>query len=182
MWIDNTLYYTLVNQNQLRHYGTRVQYNPMSKSHLSIITEYGEFSMELSMEGTIIFSNIHTPYDKQLQQFPHINLSLPHPWDPIKGLFPKWSILLEGGVGEVQYIIGVVASHPETENDEEFIFFISKKWIVKLCQWRWQNKCRWLLGIKSEILGLHMYQVLRLFRYQSATHMSLYMIWVSDGA
>ena len=41
----DTLDHTLVNQNQLRHYGTRVQDNPMSKISLSIITEDGEFSM-----------------------------------------------------------------------------------------------------------------------------------------
>ena len=35
------------------------------------------------MEGTIVFDNTHTPSDKQLQEIPHINLSPPHPWDPM---------------------------------------------------------------------------------------------------
>ena len=51
-----TLDHTLVDPNQLRHYVTQVQNNPMSESPLSIITEDGELSMELSMEGTILFS------------------------------------------------------------------------------------------------------------------------------
>ena len=45
LWMGDKLYCTLVNPNQLRRYGTRVQGNPMSESPLSIITEDGEFSM-----------------------------------------------------------------------------------------------------------------------------------------
>ena len=47
----------LVNPNQLRHYGTRVQDNPTSESPLSIRNEYWEFRTELSTEGTIVFAN-----------------------------------------------------------------------------------------------------------------------------
>ena len=64
--MGDTLDHTLFNPNQLRHYGTRVQDNPISESPLSIIAQDGEFSMELSTEGTILFSNTHTPSDKNL--------------------------------------------------------------------------------------------------------------------
>ena len=69
------IYYNLVNPNKLRHYGNQVQDNPMSESPLSIITEDGEFSMELPTEETIIFANTHPPSDNQLQECPYINLS-----------------------------------------------------------------------------------------------------------
>ena len=72
--MGETLDHTLVNPNQLRHYGIRVQYNPVLESPLSIITEDGEFSTKLSMEGTILFSKTDTPSDKELQEFPHINI------------------------------------------------------------------------------------------------------------
>ena len=49
LWIGDKLYNTLFNPNQLRHYETRVQDKLMSESRLSIITEDGEFSMELLM-------------------------------------------------------------------------------------------------------------------------------------
>jgi hypothetical protein len=39
--------------NQLRHFGTKVQDNPMSDRALSIISEDNEFCMLLSMQGTI---------------------------------------------------------------------------------------------------------------------------------
>ena len=41
LWMGDTLYYTLVNTNKLRHYGTRVQDKLISESPLSIIAEDG---------------------------------------------------------------------------------------------------------------------------------------------
>ena len=58
--MGDTLYHTLVNPNQLPYDGNQVQYNLMSEIPLSIITEYGEFSTELSMEGNIVFDYTHT--------------------------------------------------------------------------------------------------------------------------
>ena len=53
------------------------------------------------MEGNIVFSNTHTPSDEQLQEFPHINISSPHPWDQMKICFPKCSQSLEEDVVEL---------------------------------------------------------------------------------
>ena len=58
--MGNTLYHTLVNPNQLRNYGTQVQYNQMSKIPLYIITEDGEFRMDIAIEATTVFANTHT--------------------------------------------------------------------------------------------------------------------------
>ena len=80
--------------------------------------------MELSMEGTIILAQTQTPYDKQLQEFSHINISSAHPWDPIKVHFPTFSWSLEEEVVGVQYISDVVASQPEEDDDDEYCVFI----------------------------------------------------------
>ena len=117
LWMGDTLYHTLVNPNKLRLYGTRFQDIPRSEIPLYIITEDGGFTMELSMEGNIVFSNTHTPFYKQLQEFKHINLSSSHPWDPIKVCFPKFCPSLEEEVGGLQYISNVVTSHSEEEDD-----------------------------------------------------------------
>ena len=66
LWMGDTLDHNLVNPNQLRHYGNQVQDNLMPEILLYIITEYGEFSMKLSMEGGIVFASTHTPPDKKL--------------------------------------------------------------------------------------------------------------------
>ena len=49
LYARDTLDHTLVNPNQLRHYGTQVQDKVMSEITLSIITEDREFNMEISM-------------------------------------------------------------------------------------------------------------------------------------
>ena len=49
LYVRDTLDHTLVNPNQLRHYGTQVQDKVMSEITLSIITEDREFNMEISM-------------------------------------------------------------------------------------------------------------------------------------
>ena len=87
----NTLDHTLLNPNQLCNYRNRVQDNLMLESTLSIINEDGKFSTELSMKGTILFDNTHTPSDKQLRECPYFNLRSPHPSDPMKVCFPKFS-------------------------------------------------------------------------------------------
>ena len=89
LWMGEMLDHTLVNPNQLRHYGNIFQDKTMSESPLYIITEYGDFSIEISIEGTIALDNTHTPSDNQIQEFPHINLIPPHPWDLMKVSFLK---------------------------------------------------------------------------------------------
>ena len=49
--------------------------------------------MDLSMEWNAVFSNTHIPYNKQIQECPHTNISSPHPWDPMKVAFPKILII-----------------------------------------------------------------------------------------
>jgi hypothetical protein len=81
--------HTLLNPNQLRHHGVRVQDDPTSPYPLSIITEKNDFSMELSMDGTIVYAETHAPSERYLKAFPHIELSSPHNWDPKRVKFPK---------------------------------------------------------------------------------------------
>ena len=89
LWMGDSMDSTLINPNQLRHYGTQVQDNPVSDLPLSIITEDNEFSMELKMAGTIIYADTHTPTDNELRTCKHITLSSPHQWNPHNVTFPK---------------------------------------------------------------------------------------------
>ena len=59
--------HSLVNLNQLRHYGTKVQYNSISAESLPIITEYYKIFMNLAMEGTIVYDKTHYPTENYLQ-------------------------------------------------------------------------------------------------------------------
>ena len=50
LWMGDSMQDTLINPNQLRHFGTNVQDNPVSNYPLSIITADHEFSMEFADE------------------------------------------------------------------------------------------------------------------------------------
>ena len=88
LWMGDSMEETLLNPNQLRHFGTIVNDNPMSDQPLSIITEDHEFSMALEMKGTIVGTDTRTPTQEELSTCPHIVLSSSHPWDPHSVVFP----------------------------------------------------------------------------------------------
>ena len=128
LWMGDTMDHTLINQNQLRHYGTQVQDNPMSESPLSIITEDNEFCMELSMSGTIVHFDTHSPTEEELKTCPHIVLSSPHEWNPNKVTFPKSKLTLEEELGGLRYV-STVQSHQdsgEVDNDCNHIFSLNR--------------------------------------------------------
>ena len=95
---------SLINPNQLRHYGVQVQDNPTSHLPLSIVTEDNEFSMNLTMAGTIIFAETHTPSDHELSTCQHIELTSSHSWDPNNVRFPHPKISLEEMMANTRYI------------------------------------------------------------------------------
>ena len=95
LWMGDSMETTLVNPNQLRHYGTQVQDNPVSELPLSIITEDNEFSMDLAMAGTIVCADTFTPSEHELQSCPHIQLTSSTPWDPYKVSFHQSSLTLD---------------------------------------------------------------------------------------
>ena len=75
------------------------------------------------MEGNVVFSNTHTPYDTQLYELTHINISSPHSWDSMKVSFKKCYQSLEEEVGGIQYVRNVVSSNPEEEYEDEYFVF-----------------------------------------------------------
>ena len=110
LWMGDTMPSTLVNPNQLRHFGVQVQDNPTSLMPLSIITEDNSFSMELQMRGTIAYFDTHTPTSAELESCPHIHLSSSHPWDPHSVTFPSTSRSLEEVMND--RLISTVTSCP----------------------------------------------------------------------
>ena len=104
LWMGDTLDHTLVNPNQLRHYGITVQDNPACDKPLYFMTEDSEFSMELKRKGTIIYSDTFTPSAKELNDNPKIIMSSPHPWDPTKVTFNNNARSLEEEISEARGI------------------------------------------------------------------------------
>ena len=121
LWMGDTMDHSLVNPNQLRHFGIQVQDDPMSQVPLSIKTEDNEFCMQLSMKGTIIFAETHSPTDQELKDCLHVHLSSQHQWNPEKVKFPQCNMTLEEHCGGMRYLSGVsTLRHTEDENEDEW--------------------------------------------------------------
>ena len=103
LWMGS-MDHSLINPNQLRHFGVSVQDDPTSSRPLSIITEDKDFCMELSMAGTIVYMDTHSPTAKELNECPHIHLSSSNPWNPHTVTFPKSSLSLEDEIGDLRFI------------------------------------------------------------------------------
>ncbi len=123
LWMGDTLPHTLINPNQLRHYGVRVQDDPTSTEPLSIITEDNEFCMELTMKGTIVCAHTHTPSDAELNQCPKIVLSSDHAWNPQKVSFPKCNKTLEEVVGGSRFVSTINIDYKEWLDQEDNCIF-----------------------------------------------------------
>ena len=82
LWMGDSMQHTLINPNQLRHYGITVQDNPASNEPMYIIANDADFNLELKIKGTNIFADTHTPTDDELRTCPRVTLSSPHPWNP----------------------------------------------------------------------------------------------------
>ena len=103
--------HTLINPNQMRHFGVKVQDNPMSEFPLSIITEDNEFCMELGIDGTIVFAETHTPTSQELAECPHVHLTSSQPWIPSKVRWHCSNKTLADAIGGMRYLSGVKANH-----------------------------------------------------------------------
>ena len=107
LWMGGHMEHSLVNPNQLRYFGTKVQDDPTSDRALSIINEDNSFCMELAMAGTVVYADTFTPSEQELHDCPHIILSSPHAWDPHKVSFPKAKRSLDEEVGSLRLLSAV---------------------------------------------------------------------------
>ena len=125
LWMGDKMEHSLINQNQLRHFGTTVQDNPFSTSPLYIMTEDSDFSLPLQVDGTNIFLNTRTPTARELSECPHIEMTSQHPWDPHTVRFPESSRSVREEI-EMQRTVGAISTEhqlPETEIDQDSIIF-----------------------------------------------------------
>ena len=64
LWMVDQMEHSLLNPNQLRHFGVTVQDNPSSDAPLYISTENGDFVLPLEILGTNIFAETRTPTER----------------------------------------------------------------------------------------------------------------------
>lgn len=91
LWMGDQMEHSLINPNQLRHFGIQVQDNPYALAPLFIMVEDTSFSLPLAADGTTIFADTRTPTQQELEESRHIQLSSKHPWNPLSVQFPTSS-------------------------------------------------------------------------------------------
>ena len=94
LWMPD-LENSLMNPNQLRHFGVEVQDNPFHQDPMVIRKDDEDdgngFVACLKTQGTVIYFNTWTPTDSDLREFPHIQLTSSAEWNPNDIVFPGQS-------------------------------------------------------------------------------------------
>ena len=81
LWFGDKLAHSLINPNQLRYAGVSVHDNPFDSANpISISTEL--VHIPLLMSGTTIFLESTTPTQTELENSPHVHLTLDTEWNP----------------------------------------------------------------------------------------------------
>lgn len=82
LWYGSKLDHSLINPNQLRHFGIEVCDNPYAAEGMFINEPESGVNVPLQARGTIIFANSFAPTDHELQTCQHIVLTSPSLWNP----------------------------------------------------------------------------------------------------
>ena len=116
--------HNLVNPNQIRHFGIKVQDNPYDSAPLYLMTEDGDFVLTLSVQGTNIMADTRTPTEEELHTCNHITLSSQYLWDPHCVRFTQPSCAVQEEV-EMLRTIGVVSVewYNSQESAEEDVMY-----------------------------------------------------------
>jgi hypothetical protein len=86
------------------HCYSGIELNLKIQLPLSIVTEDHDFSMNLTMTGTIVFVETHTPSNHRLSTCKHIELTSSNSWDPNNVCFLHSKISLEEMMADECYI------------------------------------------------------------------------------
>ena len=98
LWMGDIMDHTLVNPNQLRHFGIKVQDNPYGGTEMHLSTESNDMYFPLRSEGTMIYLDTCTPTEQELhEECVHIQLSSKSPWNPHAVQFPEFTRRAEAG-------------------------------------------------------------------------------------
>ena len=107
------MHHTLINTNQLRHFGLIVKDDTFATDEpMRIEVEDGEFLMPLQSNGTVIYLDSWTPTDDNLRLLPHVTMSSSHSWNTRYVQFPKTYCRMQEEL-EMRSIASVSTVHGE---------------------------------------------------------------------
>ena len=84
LYFGNKMDHSLVNPNQLRHYGVVVHDNPYETDPTRTMgIEIDDNNLiPFSLQGSTVFFNTRYPDDNELDMYPHVVITCDKPWDP----------------------------------------------------------------------------------------------------
>ena len=128
--------HTLINPNQFRHLGTKVQDKPYHEDcPMSIESPNSEFAACLQSVLTVMFLDTWFPIKGDLNSYPHIELTSHRHWNPHKKLsFNKKILCARGGIGA------------ECLEENNMLLRVYKQRYISPTRWgyqRWLQKSQW---------------------------------------
>ncbi len=82
LYFGNNMDHSLINPNQLRHYGVTVNDNPYDRATAMGIELENDDRIPFYSQGSAIFFTSRYPSDEELESYPHVVLTCDKPWDP----------------------------------------------------------------------------------------------------
>ena len=82
LWYGNCLDHSLLNPNQLRHYGCVVNDNPYDHENSLSIAFGSNVLLDLTTKGTLIYGVSRTPTSYEIEHCPHHIITSDNIWNP----------------------------------------------------------------------------------------------------
>ena len=123
LWMGEQMNHSLVNPNQMRHYGITVQDNPFSSTQMHLQTEDAEFVLPLHSDGTTLFWDSRTPTDKELHECRHVELTSSAEWNPREVSFPEPMTRVDEGI--LQYRVNSIQCRDADVRDNKDTVLLS---------------------------------------------------------
>ena len=117
LWMGKTMQHSLINPNQLRHFGTKIRDDPTSRHPMCLVSPDRDIEIPLQIDGTIIYYNTHTPTPEELDSCERIVLSSSQPWDPKNVRFSQTGHSSQGKLS-TNYRHLSAFTHDNTKNND----------------------------------------------------------------
>ena len=117
LWMGKTMQHSLINPNQLRHFGTKIRDDPTSRHPVCLVSPDRDIEIPLQIDGTIIYYNTHTPTPEELDSCERIVLSSSQPWDPKNVRFSQTGHSSQGKLS-TNYRHLSAFTHDNTKNND----------------------------------------------------------------
>ena len=127
LYYGSKLDHSLINPNQVRHYGIDFWDNPYDKDRGTRI-EIDDISIQLQLQGTKLFFETKAPTDDELERCPKIDMTSSQPWEPSTVMLQQTNSTVSPPlrrIAQVQYGSGATYEYLHHDSDEALLHSVS---------------------------------------------------------